>query len=115
MSKELEALKRLYEHLDAEDLSGDNYYINDNASKDFDIIENALKRLDELDTWINQSNTTKIKALNNKLKALEVIKEKKVNLEYIKCCENYEQYKTVCSYWNEITQEEFDLLKETLE
>ena len=48
------------------------------------------------------------------LDALEIIKKKKVNLEYLKCCENYEQYKTICSYWNEITKQEFDLLKEVL-
>ena len=47
-------------------------------------------------------------------KALEIIKEKKVNLEYLKCCENYEQYKTICSYWDEISEQEFDLLKEVL-
>ena len=48
------------------------------------------------------------------LNALDIIKEKKVNLDYLKSCENYEQYKTVCSYWNEITQNQFDLLKEVL-
>lgn len=49
-----------------------------------------------------------------KLKALEIIKNKKVNLEYLKCCETYEQYKTVCSYWDEISQEEFKTVKEAL-
>ena len=52
--------------------------------------------------------------MRNKLQALEIIKDKKVNLEYLKCCDTYEQYKTICSYWNEITKEEFDLLKEGL-
>ena len=52
--------------------------------------------------------------IDKALKAVKIIKEKKVNLEYLKCCENYEQYKTICSYWNEITQKEYELLKEVL-
>ena len=59
----------------------------------------------------------KLKALGNfvlKSEVLEIIINKKVNLEYLKCCENYEQYKTICSYWNEITKQEFDLLKEVM-
>ena len=47
-------------------------------------------------------------------KALEIIRSKRVNLEYLKCCETYEQYKTVCSYHDEINQNEFDSLKEIL-
>ena len=54
------------------------------------------------------------KIIEKELKALEIIKNKKINLEYLKCCETYEQYKTVCSYWNEITKEEYDLLKDVL-
>ena len=48
------------------------------------------------------------------LKTLEIIKEERVNVEYIKACENYEQYRTICSYWNEITIDEFYLLREVL-
>lgn len=47
-------------------------------------------------------------------KGAKIIRHKRVNLQYIKCCESYEQYKTICSYWNEITKEEFELLKEVL-
>lgn len=55
------------------------------------------------------------KVIERELKALEIIKNKIVDLEYLKCCENYDQYKTLCSYWNEITEQEYDLLKEVLE
>lgn len=55
-----------------------------------------------------------IENIRKSLQALEIIKNKKINLEYLKCCENYEQYKTVCSYWNEITKKEYNLLKEVL-
>lgn len=47
-------------------------------------------------------------------KGAEIIRCKRVNLEYIKYCENYEQYKTICSYWNEITEEEFEIVKRIL-
>ena len=53
--------------------------------------------------------------LKNQDKILKIIKEKKVNLEYIRYCETYKEYKTRWIYWNEITQQEFDLLKEWLE
>lgn len=46
------------------------------------------------------------------LRALEIIVDKQVNIEYIKCCDIYEQYKVICSYWNEITRADFNLLKE---
>ena len=57
---------------------------------------------------------SKVLKMIKSLKALEIIKNKRVNLEYLKCCETYEQYKTVCSYWDEINQQEYDLLKEVL-
>ena len=54
------------------------------------------------------------KTVRKGLEALEILKVKKVNLEYVKCCDTYEQYKTICSYWSEISKEEFELLKEVL-
>lgn len=90
-----------------------------------DIIETALKRAEELEIenseqfkekWVqdNLAMTFELNVAKHKLKALEIIKEKRVNIEYIKCCDTYEQYCLICSYANEITQEEFDLLKEVL-
>lgn len=52
--------------------------------------------------------------IEKELKALEIIKSKRVNLEFLKCSENYEQYCLICSYGNEISKEEYDLLKEVL-
>ena len=49
-----------------------------------------------------------------KLGAIEIMKNKRVDLEYLKCCETYEQYCTICSYANEITEQEFILLKVSL-
>lgn len=77
-------------------------------------IEKKLSRSWGMDIAYDKKTFDLFCAVGKELQALEIIKNKKVNLEYLKCCKNYEQYKTVCSYWNEITQEEFDLLKEAL-
>lgn len=58
-----------------------------------------------------KSNIENEMLLNDLLKILK----KRIDLEYLKCSESYEQYKTVCSYWNEITEEEFYKIKEWLE
>ena len=64
------------------------------------------------DIYTRYSHECKI--IEKSLKALEIIKKKKVNLEYLKCCENYGQYCLICSYGNEITKEEYEILKEVL-
>ena len=50
-----------------------------------------------------------------KLRAFGIMKDKRVNLEYLKCSETYEQYCFICGYGREITQEEFKLLKASLD
>lgn len=72
----------------------------------------ALKEINKVIPYAHITNEYKI--IEKELKALEIIKDKRVNLEYLKCCETYEQYCLICSYGNEITKEEFDLLKEIL-
>ena len=49
-------------------------------------------------------------------KALEIIKKKNVNILEIKLCNDYEEYNRCASGFDveELTQEEFDLLKEVL-
>ncbi len=71
-------------------------------------------KLGQLENIEEKHNISSLDDLENRLIALDILKEKKVNLEYIKSCSNYEQYKTICSYYNEITKEEFDLLKKVL-
>lgn len=126
MNKELAAWEKIK----------NNYLLlNTFVGNEIEIIETALKNYVELTnkpvilygrTHANTQalidtickNYKEVKIINledeKKLKALEIIKAKRVNLEYLKCCENYKQYKTICSYWNEITQEEFELLKGVL-
>lgn len=44
-------------------------------------------------------------------KAINIIRNKRVNIQYIKVCETYQQYQFICSYGNEINEEEFSILK----
>lgn len=135
MSKELDALERIkkieiykeedYYNPDDErtiGLSGYEYQgsVEEEYANEIEIIETALKDYQEL-KQINIDRSKQMLDLvseqtktQNKLKALEIIKKKRVNLEYLKCCETYEQYCLICSYANEIDQEEYNLLKEVL-
>lgn len=115
MTKELDALKRLYRHIDTDDLLGDDYYINDNASKDFGTIETALKRLEQLE----EEKQSFDKAIEKKLKASVVIKRKRVNINELFesiDLQDYNNYLIDDCRYNEdnLTQEEYDFLKEVL-
>ena len=139
MSKELEALERLFcaGRLDLD------YVLNGKQNQDYKIIETALKDYelmkqpkiivvdkkisdDDLEKLINQGiivgnlEQSKIEPLfdnetQNKLKALEIIKEKEVNVGLLSRCANAERYnKGICYEPRYLAQEEFDLLKEVL-
>ena len=92
MSKEVEALDRLYDNV-----NWDDYFFRGDASEDYDLIEKALK-------------------------ALKIIKEKKVDVEQI--IENPDWDKVIwyntsftgilCEGWRMLTQEEYNLLREVL-
>lgn len=89
MSKELEALDRLYcaGRLDLD------YVLNGKQNQDYKIIEKALK-------------------------ALEIIKNKQVNVCYLFQCKSLRQYNFIYKGTNQselcLTQEEYDLLREAL-
>lgn len=111
--------------------------------EDFDIIETALKDYelmkqakiivadkkisdDDLEKLKNQrmficgSGESKVELLfdeetQKKLKALEIIKEKEVNVGLLSRCANAERYNNgICYEPRYLTQEEYDLLKEVL-
>ena len=140
MSKGLDALKSLcfklcsncpYNH---EDMLGDGCEECDN---NIDIITTELKRLEEIDKIshcaVNYDFETldkKITALsikvnekNNKIKALEIIKEKKVDMCKLQNCFDFKlETEVAVAYYNQgfditycITEEEYDLLREVLE
>lgn len=89
------------------------------AFKDVLYILSAVSNY-EIDT-----NCETIKTIEKSLKALEIIKEKRVDLPYLRCCiednqsfERYNEYinsKTMdYDHEEELTEEEFNLLKEVL-
>lgn len=55
-----------------------------------------------------------LEIIEKELEILEIIKKKKVNIEWLKACDTYEEYLFVCPYGNEITETEFNLIKEWL-
>lgn len=135
MSKELEALEKIV----------DTYYI-DNMDKEISIIEAALndyelmkqpkiivadKKIsdDDLEKLKNQrmflcsSGESKVELLfdeetQKKLKALEIIKKKQVNVRYLFQCKSLRDYNFIYKGTNQselcLTKEEYDILKEVL-
>lgn len=116
MSKELEALKKIGDVCDIKDT---NYY---------KIVESALiqaqkdkKELQDLKSAINKGSMIAQWSHDyqheKELKALEIIKEKKVFPSIILETKNLEEYNInfkdiECLHYRLLTQEEFDLLKE---
>lgn len=119
MSKELEALKRLYKH--------SNYGFGKHSpDEDYELVETALKRLEELEivnseqfkekcVQDNLAMTFELNVANKKLKAFEIIKEKNVDVAWLKCPTTIEDYNdALFSNQKELTAEEFAFLKEVL-
>ena len=121
MTKELSPLevsKQLKEFIFELELGNvDKLFVNGS----FDIIETALKRLEKIDNEpiipipINRYNE-----LDNKEEALKIIKEKNVNVRAFKKALLMKQDELSAynsqnhRYEDDLTQEEFDLLKEVL-
>lgn len=72
-----------------------------------DIIETALKRLEQAENCVFTSKED----IKTVLKALEIIKEKMVDIFVLSISENVEMYNNKRSFRLKLTQEEFDLLK----
>ena len=110
MSKELEALEKII----------DTYCI-DNIDKEISIIATALKDYEMEHTLRIRLENAIYELLREKqenekkLKALEIIKEKGVNVGLLSRCSNAERYnKGMCYEPRYLTQEEYGLLKEVL-
>lgn len=116
MSKELEALERIKKLL--EDKYGLLIYVDD-----FDIIEKALKKLEQAENCVFTSKED----VKKEHQALEIIKEKEANVGYLKYHfekgnGGYREYKRVMNtscldYYptsKMLTKEDYDLLKEVL-
>lgn len=130
MTKELQALENigLWGYQDSE---GDLILCRINNKEDFAIIETALKELNEykkvfeklnldisdavdLENWIKLAQfhyENKIK----KLKALDIIKKKEIDIHLFNISANCEHYNWLIeNKKHQLTQEEYDLLKGVL-
>lgn len=116
MTKELEAFEELKRQVgNMPYTSYDNglgnrttFLIKDSAI--FPIIENALKE-HELMKDIRITARFDLAQVNKEHKALEIIKKKEVNVEIFNSCPNLYEYN---NWATQLTQEEYDLLKEVL-
>lgn len=86
---------------------------------EYNIIETALKELEYLKEVKNMDDFYKknnaiidYELIGKKLKAFEIIKNKKVNVEWLLESENVEEYNE--SLYIDLAQEEYDLLIEVL-
>lgn len=116
MSKELESFERIKNiTYDRTDLYGIEVF-----RKDLDIIESALIDYEETDNQLydlfEKFRINNRKDLLKKLKSLEIIKEKNINVRGIINSPTLEHYIDHCMprHSEELTQEEFDLLKDVL-
>ena len=67
------------------------------------------------DGYINLFETLDFLSIEKELKALEIIKKKKVNLELLPQCNNVRIYNKCVHYFDrQLDQEDFDLLKEVI-
>ena len=82
-----------------------------NWEKQYNTIKQALLKAQEPKQYVDE-----LKLVENKLKALEIIKEKNVDVHWIKIINELEAYNEDKNSWEkELTEEEFSLLKEVLE
>lgn len=124
MSKGLEALRKIEIHLDYLD---ETYNVN--YGEEFDIIEKELKELEERREMMKRFNEACVPMIldnetEKKLKALEIINKKEINISVLKVCSTFKEYNNYIrneyQYCTEIieemslTQEEWDLLREVL-
>ena len=108
MSKELEALKQFRNQQ-----QGVNVY----ADELLDIIETGLKRLEEKEHNLKvemKVNSGLMKRLAKQNQALEIIKEKGVDVIWLLETKNVEEYNSSLCIYSKLPQEEYDLLKEVL-
>lgn len=81
-------------------------------------VPTGLEALDNLRDYGEWLPSLEMGIIRRELKALEIIKEKGVNVRaFLKCCHRADGlliYNSQCVESQELTQEEYDLLKEVL-
>lgn len=123
MNKELTSLEAFEntKNLILPVLEDDDWRITRCLFKDYlDIIETALKEQEEDKKLLNEQAKSnrylmeQIKQSQKKLKALEIIKEKNVSIVWLKWCPDRAEYNDLASKEEQLTQDEYNLLKEVL-
>lgn len=109
-----------------EDENGNVYispsvFENGNDSKELtplEALKNIEKEIEDFEGFDEntyyQMDRTRFQIIENKLKALEIIKEKNVNVPKLRNSSNLEEYNRCFVDAYILTQEEYDLLKEIL-
>ena len=111
-SKGLEALNEIEKFIE-KNLSKTKDNESFNLGFDIGIIEKELKEYEGAKNHIEALHKERVEnAL--KLKALEIIKNKWVNVLYFRGCSSLEEYNSHHASWYKLTQEEYELLKEVL-
>lgn len=77
----------------------------------YDLIENAVDKLGQFEDIGEKHNVKSIDDLDKKLKALEIIKSKSIEVSLLKICEDVMAYNNEVKelYW--LTREEFEIVK----
>lgn len=84
-------------------------------SKELEALEKLYPKTTYMPYYTRSERRLFCKIVEKSLKALEIIKEKEIDIAYIKCCDSREHYNVMCELEKEkLTQEEYDLLKEVL-
>lgn len=131
MSKGLEALEKL-NHTICLNLNNKTLQFNLDKYEDcdckdirefcdcYEVIEKELKELygrREMMARLNEACEPHIieDEVYKKARAFDIIKEKRVNIDYLRSCKSLEDYNNILIEKWQLTQEEYDLLKEVLD
>ena len=113
MSKGLEAFYEIKNKLIK--VEGNTTYGSITDLANLNIIEKELKRLDKIDNEpIVPIHINRYNELSDKKDVLEIIKEKRVNVEalfYSSSCEDYNKHYT---HYEDLTPEEYNIVKEIM-
>jgi hypothetical protein len=89
-----------------------------NMSKGLESLKLLLDWFDDLHYGFDKivKKSEEYKTIEKELKALEIIRNKCVDIHFVKISANYDHYVFLCDYGlgKQISKEEYDLLKEVL-
>ena len=125
MSKELDALKlmRIYKLYSKGSNTPQYIDLQKCFPEEWEIIEKALKELEERKEMMRRFNEACVPMIldnetEKKLKALDIIKKKRVNIDFLLDCTNLLEYNKSCLQFELdracLNQGEFELLKEVM-